>query len=275
MHDWVSFNNNIVQSSDVRIEAVSNAGLYGAGVFTTIRIRDGLPFLFDKHWRRLEGDAAKLGIGLGHLTKEALFSSLMELVDHNAAEDGKCRVTVFDCAEPSLWSGGGGGSGSEVLILTSDSEKKIAALSSGVSPFPVASRSPLNNIKSCNYLERILARQNASDAGFDEALRINEKGEVVSVCMANVFWLKGERLFTPSLETGCLEGTTRAYVMERWKAVPVNAAIETLLGADSVFITSAAWGIAEVGEIFFDNECVKYKKLEKERFTEYNLERLV
>ncbi len=273
MHDWVSFNNNIVKSSEARIQAVSNAGLYGKGVFTTIAIHGGLPFLFDKHWRRLEDNSGKLGISISCLTKESLFSRIIELIDRNAADDAKCRVTIFDGDEPELWSNNRG-CGAQVLVQTGKRTPNESPLSLCISPFPITTRSPLNNIKSCNYLERILAKENALDSGFDEALRINEKGGIVSASMANLFWLKDSRLFTPDVGTGCLEGTTRAYVTERWKTVSVTAELETLYSADSVFLTSAGFGIAGVGEILFETERVKYKNLEKEELAEYDLDRL-
>ena len=59
-----------------------------------------------------------------------------------------------------------------------------------------------------------MALENAKAKGFDEAIRLNERGEVASACMANVFWIKDKKLFTPDLETGCLAGTTREFIIE-------------------------------------------------------------
>ncbi|MFN3330821.1 MAG: aminotransferase class IV, partial [Pyrinomonadaceae bacterium] len=98
--------------------------------------------------------------------------------------------------------------------------------------------------------------------GFDEALRLNEKEEVSSACMANVFWVEDEVVFTPSLETGCLEGTTRAFVIEICKDLgieiyTVKETLNKLLLADEVFLTSSGIGIVPVRKIeseFFTSE---------------------
>jgi branched-subunit amino acid aminotransferase/4-amino-4-deoxychorismate lyase len=112
-----------------------------------------------------------------------------------------------------------------------------------ISPYPVNSRSPLAGVKSCNYLEQILAKDEAKKRGFDEAIRGNERGHVTSGCMANVFWLNGDRFYTPALSTGCLPGTTREFVLENLECEEVEAEIGDLETADAIFLTSAGLGI--------------------------------
>ena len=118
-----------------------------------------------------------------------------------------------------------------------------------VSPFLVNSTSPLAGIKSCNYLENILALEEAKKRGFDEAVRLNERGEIVAACLANIFWRKNEQLFTPSLATGCLAGTTREFVLENETGFETKAGLEVLKNADEIFLTSAGLGICKISEL--------------------------
>jgi len=90
-----------------------------------------------------------------------------------------------------------------------------------------------------------MAREEGKRRGFDEAIRLNERGEIASACMANVFWLKEERLYTPSLKTGCLAGTTREFVLEDLECIEVEAGVETLDQVDAIFLTSAGLGVAQ------------------------------
>ena len=90
--------------------------------------------------------------------------------------------------------------------------------------------------------------QEARASAFDEAIRLNEKGFVASACMANVFWEKGGKLFTPSISTGCLAGTTREFVMENFDCEEVEAGVEAVGSADRIFLTSAGIGMAPVAE---------------------------
>ena len=90
--------------------------------------------------------------------------------------------------------------------------------------------------------------EEAKARGFDEAVRLNERGFVASGCMANVFWSKDGRLFTPSLKTGCLPGTTREYILENLDCQEVEAGIEELDTAEQIFLTSAGLGVVSAAE---------------------------
>ena len=128
-------------------------------------------------------------------------------------------------------------------MTTADFQKSADELRLTVSPFPVNSKSPLANIKSCNYAQSLLALEDAGKRGFDEAIRLNEKGEIVSASMANIFWVIGDNIFTPALETGCLAGTTREFLMENFPVSETNSSLEELSKANEVFLTSAGLGI--------------------------------
>ena len=93
-----------------------------------------------------------------------------------------------------------------------------------------------------------MSYEEAQAGGFDEAIRLNEKGHVTSACMANVFWETGGRLYTPSLSTGCLPGTTREFVLENLECEEVEVGIETLESADRILLTSAGVGVAPISE---------------------------
>ncbi len=273
MHDWISFNHQIIKKSEATLSAVSAAALYGKGIFTTLRIQNGLPFLFDRHWKRLKDNAERLDIPLPGLHKEDLFASIIELTDRNSVVDGRCRVTLFDESPSGIWTYAGE-SNSRVLLLTSDLRIFDEGLTLGFSRFPVTSHSPLNTIKSCNYMERLQAYEAATKAGFDEAIRLNESGEIVSACMANLFWIREGRIFTPSAKTGCLEGTTRSFVMEKCDVSQIESTVDALRTADSVFLTSAGLGVKAVKEIIFESESKKYEPADEDFYLKNDLSKL-
>jgi len=221
----------------------TNALLYGKGVFTTIAIRAGEPFLWEKHWRRLVRDAGKIGVDISGHTEE----STRQALDDRKLSEGRARITFHDETASELWS-----EGSEkriVLSIITAAPRNIAKpFRLTISPFPVNSHSPLCGVKSCNYLENTLALDEARERGFDEAIRVNERGTVTGGCMSNVFWTRDSRLFTPSLSTGCLAGTTREFVNERFDCREAEADVEVLTRADAIYLTSAGLGIAAISE---------------------------
>ncbi len=225
----------------------TNAKLYGKGIFTTIAIYDGAPFLWDKHWRRLTDNAAKTRIDLSDHSEEKSREALDEIIKKNGVTDGRARLTFYDKSQSSIWSADTTRTTS-LSMITAALRPNPPNFRLTVSPYPVNSRSPLAGVKSCNYLENILAFENAKERGFDEAVRLNESGIITSACMANIFWLRDEQLYTPSLTTGCLAGTTREFVVENLDCVEVDVGVEELETADALFITSAGLGVAEIIE---------------------------
>jgi branched-subunit amino acid aminotransferase/4-amino-4-deoxychorismate lyase len=244
MKELVSFNGDIVKAGDSRIIAVSSAALYGKGVFTTVAINDGKPFLWEKHWRRLNENAKALGIDISKYSETAVRATLDRIAVANDVESGRVRVTFFDESAGGIWPFEIG-RGTSLLITAADRRPNTGPLRLALSPYAVNSGSPLAGIKSCNYLENILTLNEAKERGFGEAIRLNERGRITSACMANVFWLKDGRLFTPPLSAGCLAGTTREFIMERFDCSEIEDGMEAIKNADAVFLTSAGLGVAE------------------------------
>ena len=248
MHKFVSFNRRLISAEKSQISAVSSAALYGKGVFTTIAICGCAPFQWEKHWQRLRSDAEKLSVNLSALPERLIENALAEVIAANKFENGRARVTIFDESASRVWQTESK-TETSFAIQTADFRRVANDFRLTVSKFPINSQSPLAGVKSCNYLENILALEDARANDFDEAVRLNERGEIVSATTANVFWTKNGEIFTASLETGCLPGTTRAFIIENFPVVEINARFNELIDADEVFLTSAGIGIVKIESI--------------------------
>lgn len=221
----------------------TNAGLYGSGIFTTIAIRNGGPLFWDKHWRRLTHNAAQVGIDLSGHSEQSTCSTLEGSILEQGTVDGRLRITFTDDRPSEIWPESEPEQLTSLYVIVGENHLVQSPFRMTISPYPVNSRSPLAGVKSCNYLENILAINEAKERGFHEAVRINEWGHVTGGCMANVFWLKGDRLYTPALSTGCLAGTTREFVLENIECDQVEAGLDELTNAEAVFLTSAGLGV--------------------------------
>jgi branched-chain amino acid aminotransferase len=223
--------------------------LYGAGVFTTIRIIDGEPWLWDKHWRRLMHDCELLGIDTTPYSEYMVRRGLDESIpDADKFRALKARITITDERPSPLWSDAKAPIPSNVTFLVCPLRMIDRPFRVGVSPHLMNSTSPIAGLKTCNYLDQILSLDEARSRGLNEAIRVDERGHVTSACMANVFWLKDAQLFTPAITTGCLPGTTREFVCENLNVVEVEADLDKLRLADAIFLTSAGLGVAQVDE---------------------------
>jgi branched-chain amino acid aminotransferase len=247
MHELSWFNNSIARAGEISTPLMSSATLYGKGNFTTIAIYEDAPFLWDKHWRRLTENAARLGIDLSEYTEEKTRSALADLIEKNRVTNGRARITFFDESGGPIWSSSDAKKTS-LLITTADFRPLPKHFRLTFSPYRINTTSPLAGAKSCNYLENLMAFDDAKSQGFDEAIRFNERGEIASAALANVFWLKGGKLYTPGLKTGCLPGTTREFILENLECREIDAGIGELQEANEIFLTSAGIGVVQVAE---------------------------
>lgn len=248
MHPTIFFNDRTFLATEDLVQPASSAALYGKGIFTTISIRSSRPFLWEKHWRRLADNAGRTNIDIHDFSEKRTRNALDLLIAENSVADGRARLTFFDTSASSIWPFESRARTS-LLITTADAGPMKKPLRLDISPYKLNSASPLAGVKSCNYLENILAIEEARRNGFDEAVRLNERGDVASGCMANIVWKRNGKLFTPALSTGCLAGTTREFVLENIGCTEIVAGVDELKEADGIFLTSAGLGIAGVSEI--------------------------
>lgn len=251
MHSRFIYNGNLLSAPKGRIEAVS---LYGRGVFTTLAIYHREPFLWPEHWARLMEHAARVGLGHVEFDEASVGAQLTQLIEANKVREGRARVTLTVAVEQGIWKVKGVAAARplDLMIITGDAHAVSEdGLALTVSPYRLNTLSPLAGIKSVNYLEHILPLEEARARDFDEAVMLNERGEVVSATVANIFWVTDGTVHTPTLSTGALAGTTRARVIELAGelSIPLVEGVYELsdLGdADEIFLTSAGQGVGIV-----------------------------
>jgi 4-amino-4-deoxychorismate lyase len=253
MHPRIIHNGHLVDAAKARTSVVSPVSLYGRGVFTTLAIYNGQPFLYSSHWARLTDHAGRVGIDKSQYTEAGVREFLAQLIEANKVKNGRARVTLLAATGGGIWKAEALDSlKTDLIIMTGDprvsSEEGLALT---ISPYRASTLSPLAGIKSVNYLDHILALEEARARDFDEAVTLNERGEIVSATLANIFWVTNGTIHTPALATGALAGTTRAHIMQLAGelSVPLVEGVYDLsdLGdAGEIFLTSAGRGIAIV-----------------------------
>jgi branched-subunit amino acid aminotransferase/4-amino-4-deoxychorismate lyase len=109
--------------------------------------------------------------------------------------------------------------------------------------------SPAARLKTLAYVDNVLARAEARAAGADEAVMLNNRGEVAGAGAANLFWIEGGRLFTPRLDCGVLAGITRARLMALRPVDEVAVGPEALARAEAIFLTNSLIGARPVSRL--------------------------
>jgi len=219
--------------------------LYGDGLFETIRITNGQPFLWREHLERLRRGAGFLKIPLATNTAE-FEAAVRHLLAQNDCPEGVVRIHLS--RGPSERGYSIKSATNPTLSITT--HRSIHATSAGLklitSTIRVLADDPLTQHKTANRLPNILARQQADEAGADEALILNHRGEIAEASAANIFCVREKVLLTPPLSAGAVAGTTREFLLRI--APQLNLApresvlnIADLRAADAVFLTSAHW----------------------------------
>lgn len=208
----------LYDKEDAKISVYDHGLLYGDGVFEGMRVYGGKVFRLPEHLERLWNSAKAIWLEIP-VTPEALAQAVNETVAVNGIKDGYVRLVITRGAgtlglDPNHCR-------SPEIIIIADTitlypreyyEKGLHIVTVSTMRNHPAALSP--RIKSLNYLNNILARIEAGNAGAGEGLMLNEQGYVAECTGDNIFVLKNGELFTPPASAGALKGITRQVVFE-------------------------------------------------------------
>lgn len=223
--------------------------LLGDGLFETLLAADGVLRHFERHLDRMARGCDVLGLEAPTVAEAR--GAAEAALRKAGLQEGRAAVR--------LTLTGGSGRGLDRPARTV--QRLFASASRSPRPEDAArlvtsevrrnEGSPASRLKTLAYLDNVLARREARVAGGDEALLLNNKGELASAAAANLFWLKDGRLHTPALECGVLDGIMRGEVIEIAQALGIEvretrAARAELDTAEGIFLTNSLIGVRPV-----------------------------
>ncbi len=251
-------NGQIVPAAQACIPLTDHGLLYGDGVFEGIRFYHGRALRLAEHLERLSRSARALCLALP-CDAHALTLAVVKTIAAFGGPEGYLRVVVTrgtgklgldpkSCARPNLFI-----IADELAMVSAPVRARGArVIISATRRLPPDGLDP--RIKSLNYLNHILARIEAANAGADEAILLNAQGRVTEGTADNVFIVRAGALCTPPVSDGALQGITRALVMELATALGIACA-EVSLGAydlytaDECFLTGTGAELIPVREV--------------------------
>ncbi len=253
-HKIAVLNGHFLPVREVRLDPTS-AGIHsGWGICTTVRIYEGLPFNLEAHIQRLTKDAGQMGIPLQEAF-ENLEVDLFDLARRNSLKGGIGRIILLGgvAGRYSRFTGSNL-STADLLILTQDLKPRPPGESLHTAPFRLHTRRPLAGIKATSNLTYVQCRREALKKQYDDDLIQNESDHVVEVSTGNLFWVRDGELFTPSLETSCIDGSTRNILIHlaRENGIKVTEGafpLSELLAAQEAFVTSVSREVSPVVRI--------------------------
>ncbi len=252
------FNGQLVEQQDAKLSIYDHGVLYGDGVFEGIRSYGGIVFKLKEHIDRLYESAKTIMLKIP-LAKKEMTEAVVQTLKKNNLKDAYVRLVVTrgqgdlgldprKCKKPSI------------IVITD----KIALYpekyyQKGLSIITVPTRRNIPEainpqVKSLNYLNNILAKIEAVNLGFEEAIMLNSEGYVIECTGDNIFVIKNGALFTPPAYLGALKGITRDCVIDIARSLDIHFSEKVLtrhklFNADECFLTGTAAEIVPVVEI--------------------------
>jgi branched-chain amino acid aminotransferase len=252
IHRFVFHNDRLLPVAEVRLSPGQAGLLNGWGLFTTVRIYEGIPFAFERHWKRLQRDAERTHCPFP-FEENVVRGKLGEVLRANQVREGAARIyMVYN--QVGFWRSDEDFPRVDLLVCSADLPSYREPARLGLREHGRNAASPLAGVKVISWLDNVWNYYEAQQAGLDEVVLLNERGEVAECTAANIFCVKGGRVATPPASAGCLQGITRSVLLEIGAGVgaPVEEQVlrpEDLYAADEVFISSTNRSMLGVSEV--------------------------
>jgi branched-chain amino acid aminotransferase len=252
IHRFVFHNQKLLPIEEVRLSPGQAGLLNGWGLFTTLRVVEGIPFAFERHWHRLERDAARTHCPFS-FDQETVRAQLGEVLRANHVQEGCARIYVV-YNQVGFWRSDENFPQVDLILYSAGLPEYKEPARLGLREHGRYAASPLSGVKVTSWLTNVWNLSEAQATGLDEVVLLNERGEVAECTAANIFCVRGGRVLTPPLTAGCLEGVTRGVLIEigSGAGAPLEERTlfpEDLYSAEEVFISSTNRNLLPVGEI--------------------------
>lgn len=233
MRAWM--NDQLLEDPTGAVLSIADHGFtVGDGVFESVKTVRGTPFALTRHLERLGRSAT--GLGLEAPDPDRVRRGVAAVLEGTADPLGRLRITYT--AGPAPMGSGRGGGPATLVVAYAAAEPMGASTAIATVPWPRNERGATAGLKTTSYAENVIALAHAHARGATEAVLPNTVGNLCEGTGSNVFYVVDGELRTPSLASGCLDGITRALVIEWCGAREVDEPMEVAAGAEEAFLVS-------------------------------------
>lgn len=272
--NYFNYNGKMFKEGSPIIGADNRGLRYGDGLFETMKMKNGQLIFEDEHFARLWKGMKVLQFDIPkHFTVDSLRQEIIDLAKKNGHEpaarirlnivrgdgglyDAKNHVPNYIIQTWTLPDGNGQWNGNGLVLGIYEGVKKSCDI--------------LSNIKHNNYLPYVMAALHAKREKWNDAILLNSNGRVCDTTIANVFTVKDDVIYTPTLSEGCVAGIMRKMLIKKiadsaWQLVEKDLTIDDLLNANEVFLTNSIYNLRWVQRI---GDSVYQPTISKQIYTE-------
>ncbi|MFP4313268.1 MAG: aminotransferase class IV [Alphaproteobacteria bacterium] len=242
----ILWNNGYYTDDTERVFYIYDRIRYGDAVFDTMLVQDKKPVHIKAHFDRLlrHGKVMNIHFDMSFDDYQSLVHQLIEKNDLQSfgkyslntwVSRGLQQPGIKPLSNPEL----------QIVLKISEMKKIMRDIHAHIATNVRRNEgSPLSQIKSCNYGDNILAMIEANSQGRNEAVMLNNKGDVTCTTSGNIFCMEDGKMITPPLQDGVIDGIVRKMIIERYEAVEKSITREQLEQSDSIFMTNSLRGMS-------------------------------
>ncbi|MDR7000289.1 aminodeoxychorismate lyase [Neobacillus niacini] len=248
---FIYVNGSIIKKEEAVISPFDHGYLYGMGLFETFRVYNGHPFLLDDHLARLNEGLKVLNI-VKRFTRGEVKDALKLLLDANgfsnayirfnvSAGIGEVGLQVEPYEEPNVL----------IFAKTLPEAGEMAEKKAVLLRLKRNTPEGLTRLKSHHYMNNMLAKRELGSAPDVEGIFLTAEGHIAEGIVSNIFWAKGNTIYTPSLATGILNGITRQFIIHASKRLGMDVEeglfqAEDVIAAEEIFVTNSIQEIVPI-----------------------------
>ncbi|MAJ13340.1 MAG: hypothetical protein CMD09_05025 [Flavobacteriales bacterium] len=251
--NFALLNNQLTQVNDIRLTNRNRGFLYGDGFFETIKIFNKKLFNLENHFHRIIYSADLLDINFSFTILD-LNKSISILIDKNNIKSGSVRVSIY---RNSIGKYLPEENSSSILISSKNDiddmfvEKSLIDI--GYYRRNLKSPSPLSNLKSLNSLLYIMASKYAKENNFDDVILFNTNMNIIETTNSNLFILNHNKVITPPLKDGCVDGSMRkllfSIIKNKYELIEESISENDLENSSEVILSNSTYGVRGVKKL--------------------------
>ena len=254
----VNINGKISKAADAKISVFDRGFLFGDSVYEVVRTYEGIPLLLNEHLRRLWHSAAKIDMPI-RFSQEHIIREINTTLGELGVQSAYVRIMVTRGESPPFLDPSLSGPNNLIIIAREFKEnpkdwyeRGINVIISNIERTSIKAFDP--NIKSGNYLNNVMAYMTAKKEGAFDAVMLNSLGHITEGTTSNIWMVKDNKVYTPPLSSGLLDGITRKTILVLAKKSGLiveqkNLTPDDLINADEAFLTATTKEVVPIARV--------------------------
>ena len=260
---YISLNYKISETKDLKLSFENRGFLFGDGFFETIKVINNKIFNFKIHSKRIKKSLSLLCLNF-EFCEEKIKNNILSLTKKNKITSASVKLIFFRSSEGRYFPKTNNCS---ILVSCKNNKPNFRLNVVRINTFDDIKKSInfLSSLKSLNSLIYVMSAISANNQGYDEAIIFNEQNFAIETTSSNLFFVLNNKLFTPHLNQGCVEGTMRELIINNFNVKEIKVKMDDLINSQEIILTNSLSikSVTKLNDITLNNSQYANRFIEK------------